>query len=80
MFAAVKVIVAIGIACGTMVASIVETPYPRFAFCFWMLGERGLLRQQMDLIGDTVTSPWTLLRRPTVSFAAARREAQEESR
>jgi hypothetical protein len=36
MFAAVKVIVAIGIACGTMIASIIETPYPRFAFCFWV--------------------------------------------
>jgi hypothetical protein len=36
MFAAVKVIVAIGIGCGTMVASIVETPYPRFAVCFWV--------------------------------------------
>ena len=36
MFAAVKVIVAIGIAFGTMVASIVETPYPRFASCFWV--------------------------------------------
>jgi hypothetical protein len=34
MFAAVKVIVAIGIAFGTMVASIFETPYPRFATCF----------------------------------------------
>lgn len=50
-----------------------------FAFCFWMLGERDLLRQQMEQIGDTVTSPWTLLRRPAVSFAAARREAQGES-
>ena len=36
MFAAVKVIVAIGIACGALVASIVETPYPRFAVCFWL--------------------------------------------
>lgn len=36
MFAAVKVIVAIAIASGTMIASIVETPYPRFAFCFWV--------------------------------------------
>ena len=36
MFAAVKVIVAIGIAFATMIASIVETPYPRFAACFWV--------------------------------------------
>ena len=36
MFAAVKVIVAIGIAFATMIASIVETPYPRFAICFWV--------------------------------------------
>jgi hypothetical protein len=36
MFAAVKVIIAIGIAFATMIASIVETPYPRFATCFWV--------------------------------------------
>jgi hypothetical protein len=36
MFAAVKVIVAIGIAFATMIASIVETPYPRFVTCFWV--------------------------------------------
>src|SRR3569832_1143164 len=36
MFATIKEIVAIGIACGTMIASIVETSYPRFAFCFWV--------------------------------------------
>jgi hypothetical protein len=36
MFAAVKAIVAIGIAFATMVASIVETPYPRFVTCFWV--------------------------------------------
>jgi hypothetical protein len=36
MFAAIKLILAIGIASGTMIASIVETPYPRFASCFWV--------------------------------------------
>jgi hypothetical protein len=36
MFAAVKLIVVLGIACGTLVASIVETPYPRFAVIFWI--------------------------------------------
>ena len=36
MFAAIKFIVAAGIASGTMIASIVETPYPRFASCFWV--------------------------------------------
>jgi hypothetical protein len=36
MFAAVKVIIATAVACGTLIASIVETPYPRFAACFWV--------------------------------------------
>jgi hypothetical protein len=36
MFAVVKVIIAIAIACGTMVASIVETPYHGLAACFWL--------------------------------------------
>ena len=35
MFAAVKVILAVAVGCGTLIASIVETPYPRFAACFW---------------------------------------------
>jgi len=35
MFAAVKVIIAACVALGTLIASIVETPYPRFAACFW---------------------------------------------
>ena len=46
MFAAVKVIVAIGIACGTLVASIVGTPYPRFAVCFWLAFALGALASE----------------------------------
>ena len=46
MFAAVKVIVAIGIACGTLVASIVGTPYPRLAVCFWVAFALGALASE----------------------------------
>jgi hypothetical protein len=43
MFAVVKVVVALGIAFATMVASIVETPYPRFATCFWVAFSIGVI-------------------------------------
>jgi hypothetical protein len=43
MFAAVKLIVAIGIGFATMIASIVETPYPRFATCFWVAFSIGVI-------------------------------------
>jgi len=43
MFAAVKLIVAIGLACGTLVASVVGTPYPRLAICFWVAFGLGAL-------------------------------------
>jgi hypothetical protein len=36
MFAAVKVIVAAGIACGTLIVSIAEAAHPRFVACFWV--------------------------------------------
>jgi zinc transporter ZupT len=43
MFAAVKMIVAMGLALGAMIASIVETPYPRFAACFWVAFAVGVM-------------------------------------
>jgi len=46
-----------------------------FAYCFWKLGERECLREQLGIIGDTLTVPWTLFSRPAVVFAAARRDA-----
>ncbi len=36
MFAAVKMIVAAAIACGTLIASFVEAAHPRFVACFWV--------------------------------------------
>jgi hypothetical protein len=46
-----------------------------FAFCFWRLKDHDRLREQMDMIGDTLTWPWTLSPRPGATFGAARREA-----
>ena len=36
MFAAVKVIVAAVIACGTLIVSIVEAAHPQYVACFWV--------------------------------------------
>jgi hypothetical protein len=47
MFAAVKVIIAAGVACGTLIASIVETPYPRFAACFWVAFTLGAIGAEL---------------------------------
>ena len=47
MFAAAKIIVVAGVACGTLVASIVETPYPRFAACFWVAFTLGAIAAEL---------------------------------
>ena len=36
MFAAVKFILTLGIACGTLIATIAEAAHPRFVACFWV--------------------------------------------
>jgi alpha/beta superfamily hydrolase len=36
MFAAVKMIVAAGIACGTLIVSFVEAAHPQYVACFWL--------------------------------------------
>jgi hypothetical protein len=46
-----------------------------FAFCFWKLQDRDRLREQLEVIGGTITPPWTILRQSTANFAAARRFA-----
>jgi hydroxyethylthiazole kinase-like sugar kinase family protein len=47
MFAAFKVIIAAGVACGTLIASIVEIPYPRFAACFWAAFTLGAIAAEL---------------------------------
>ncbi len=47
-----------------------------FAFCFWQLGERDLLREQLEQIGDIMTTPWDRFADPAAVFARARRYAQ----
>ena len=36
MFAAVKVILAVGIACGTLIATIAQATHPELVACFWV--------------------------------------------
>jgi hypothetical protein len=47
MFAAVKFIVAAGLAGVTLIASIVETPYPRFVACFWLAFTLGAIAAEL---------------------------------
>ncbi len=48
-----------------------------FAFCYWKLGERDRLREQLEAVGDTITWPWIMFFRPVAKFRTARRSVDQ---
>jgi hypothetical protein len=47
MFAAVKMIVAAGIACGTLIVSIIEAAHPQYVACFWLAFAVGAIASEV---------------------------------
>lgn len=47
MFAAVKIILAVVIACGSLIAAIVESTHPGFVTCFWVAFAVGALAAEV---------------------------------
>jgi hypothetical protein len=46
-----------------------------FAFCLYLLDERDLLREQLDLMNGIITRPWSLCADPVAMFERPRRFA-----
>lgn len=49
-----------------------------FAYCFAQMDDGEKVLEQMSVIGDAVTYPWTVFTRPVVLFEIARRRAQAQ--